>query len=228
MNKRIRQYINITKYKMNRFMPLLIFFTVYMLMFSLIERIDAPEYFYTYGNLDKMIPFCEYFVIPYFAWFIMVPIVCFYLLFTKEAEYRRMSYMLVFGMSVFIVISILMPTKLYLRPYVLPRDNIFCSMVSYLYHIDTSTNVFPSIHVYNTCVAMQAVRRSHTKLFLKPGFRLGIDITSVLILLSTVFIKQHSLIDVLGGLILFVIADKLVSAYAYRRGLEPAVDKSKM
>lgn len=139
-----------------------------------------------------------------------------------------MSYMLVFGMSIFIIISIIMPTKLYLRPYVMPRDNVFCDMVSYLYHIDTSTNVFPSIHVYNTCVAMQAVRRSHTRLFLKPGMRISIDIMSVLIILSTVFIKQHSMLDVAGGLILFVLADKLVTAYGYNRGLEPLADKSKM
>ena len=227
MDKRMMQYGNIIKYKINKFTPLFIFFTVYMLMFSLIEKIDAPEYFYTYGVIDKMIPFCEFFVIPYFAWFIMIPAVCIYLLFANEKEYRRMSYMLVFGMSAFIIISIIMPTKLYLRPYVMPRDNIFCEIVSFLYHIDTSTNVFPSIHVYNTCVAMQAVRRSHTKMFLKPGLRLAVDITSVLIILSTVFIKQHSILDVLGGLVLFVAADRLVTAYAYSRGARPAVDKSK-
>ena len=227
MSTKAKRYINLIKYKLNLFMPLFIFFAVYMFMFSFIEKMDAPDYFYTYGIPDKMIPFCEFFVVPYFAWFIMVPGVCIYLLFTKEKEYKRMSYMLVLGMSIFIIISIIMPTKLYLRPYVMPRDNIFCNLVSYLYHIDTSTNVFPSIHVYNTCVAMQAVRRSHTRLFKKPAMRMGIDILSILIILSTVFIKQHSLLDVVGGLILFVLADKLVSVYAYNRGLEPATNKSK-
>lgn len=228
MGRKAKQYVNFIKYKLNKFMPLFVFFAVYMLMFSLIEKMDAPEYFFTYGSFDKMIPFCEFFVVPYFAWFIMVPGVCIYLLFAKEREYKRMSYMLVFGMSAFIIISILMPTKLYLRPYVLPRDNIFCDLVSYLYHIDTSTNVFPSIHVYNTCVTMQAVRRSHARMFKKPAMRMGIDILSVLIILSTVFIKQHSILDVIGGLILFVIVDKLVTAYAYNRGLEPAPNKNKV
>ncbi len=228
MSAKTKSYINLIKYKLNVFMPLFIFFAVYMLSFSLIERMEAPDYFYTYGAVDKMIPFCEFFVIPYFAWFLMIPGVCIYLLFAKEKEYKRMSYMLVFGMGLFIIISIIMPTKLYLRPYVMPRDNIFCDMVSCLYHTDTSTNVFPSIHVYNTCVAMQAVRRSHTRLFKKPGLRLGIDVLSVLIILSTVFIKQHSLLDVAGGLILFVIADKLVSLYVYNRGLEPLTNKSKI
>jgi membrane-associated phospholipid phosphatase len=65
-------------------------------------------------------------------------------------------------------------------------------------------------------------------MFRKPGMRMGIDILSVLIILSTVFIKQHSILDVAGGLILFIIADKLVTVYAYNRGLEPAPDKSKV
>lgn len=228
MDKKKRNYFNFIKYKINKFIPLFAFFAVYMLMFSLIERMDAPEYFYTYFAIDKMIPFCELFVIPYFAWFIMVPGVCIYLLFTKEREYKRMSYMLVFGMSAFIILSMIMPTKLYLRPYVMPRDNVFCDIVSYLYHIDTSTNVFPSIHVYNTCVTMQAVRRSHARLFKKPAMRMSVDILSVLIILSTVFIKQHSILDVVGGLLLFVLADRIVTVYAYNRGLEPIAGKSKM
>ena len=136
--------------------------------------------------------------------------------------------MLVFGMGIFIILSIIMPTKLYLRPYIMPRDNVFCDIVSYLYHMDTSTNVFPSIHVYNTCVTMQAVRRSHTRLFKKPGMRMGVDVLSVLIIMSTVFIKQHSLLDVAGGLILFVIADKIISLYVYNRGLEPLTNKGKI
>ena len=172
-----------------------------------------------------MIPFCEFFVIPYFAWFLMVPSVCIYLLMHKESEYKRMSYMLIFGMSVFIVFSLIVPTKLYLRPYFIPGDNLCSRMVAYLYSIDTSTNVFPSIHVYNTCVAMQAVMRSNTKLFKKAGMRIGVDVLSVLIILSTVFIKQHSLLDVAGALILFVLADRLVSLYVGDNVVEPVFNK---
>ena len=106
MSAKTKSYINLIKYKLNVFMPLFIFFAVYMLSFSLIERMEAPDYFYTYGAVDKMIPFCEFFVIPYFAWFLMIPGVCIYLLFAKEKEYKRMSYMLVFGMGLFIIISI--------------------------------------------------------------------------------------------------------------------------
>ncbi|MBR6486249.1 MAG: serine/threonine protein phosphatase [Lachnospiraceae bacterium] len=223
--KTLKKYGGYLKYKFNRFLPLLIFFISYLLLFAVIEQVEAPEYHYTYMRLDRLIPFCEFFVIPYFAWFLMVPGVCIYLLFHKESEYKRMSYMLVFGMSVFIVFSLIVPTKLYLRPYFVPGDNMCSRLVSYLYSIDTSTNVFPSIHVYNTCVAMQAVMRSNTKLFKKPGMRIGIDVLSVLIILSTVFIKQHSLLDVVGALLLFVLADRLVSIYVGDTFTEPVFSK---
>ena len=225
MGRKTKQYINYIKYKINRFLPLFIFLLVYLLMFFLIENMDAPEYFYTYGTVDKMIPFCEFFVVPYFSWFLLVPCVCVYLLFTREREYKRMSYMLVFGMSTFIIISVIVPTKLCLRPCVMPRDNIFCGIVSYLYNIDTATNVFPSIHVYDTCVVMQAVRKSSARAFKKPWMRISVYVLSVLIILSTVFIKQHSILDVAGGILLFVIADGLVTLNEYNRGFEPVADK---
>ncbi|MCR5507924.1 MAG: phosphatase PAP2 family protein [Lachnospiraceae bacterium] len=211
--KTLRKYAIFWKYKLGKLLPLLMFMAAYLFLFSVIEKADPPSYLYTYMRIDRLIPFCEYFVIPYFAWFLMIPCVCIYLLVKKESEYKRISYMLVFGMSVFIVFSLIIPTKLYLRPSFVPDNNVFCRMVSYLYTIDTSTNVFPSIHVYNTCVAMQAVMRSNTRLFKKPLMRVAIDVLSVLIILSTVFIKQHSLLDVVGALILFVLADRLVTLY---------------
>ncbi len=226
-SKTLKKYGAFWKHKFNKFLPLFLFFIAYLLLFSLIEQAEAPEYHYTYMRIDRLIPFCEFFVIPYFAWFLMIPCVCFYLLMKKESEYRRMSYMLVFGMSVFIVFSLIVPTKLYLRPYFIPGDNICSRMVAYLYSIDTSTNVFPSIHVYNTCVAMQAVMRSNTRLFRKPVMRVGIDLLSILIILSTVFIKQHSLLDVVGALLLFVLADRLVNVYEGNVAAEPLFGKKR-
>ena len=69
--------------------------------------------------------------------------------------------------------------------------------------------------------------RSNTKLFKKPGMRIGIDVLSVLIILSTVFIKQHSLLDVVGALLLFVLADRLVSIYVGDTFTEPVFSKER-
>ena len=67
--------------------------------------------------------------------------------------------------------------------------------------MDTSTNVFPSIHVYNSIGAHLAV--VHTPLLAEnKKVRTGSFILCILIILSTVFIKQHSMFDVITAFIM--------------------------
>ena len=70
-----------------------------------------------------------------------------------------------------------------------------------LYQRDTSTNVFPSIHVYNSVVAFIAINRCKA-LRKRKVIRAGAFVLSTLIILSTVFLKQHSVADVLGAFVM--------------------------
>ena len=61
---------------------------------------------------------------------------------------------------------------------------------------DTPTNLWPSIHVYNSLGAHFAIIRS--KCFeKKKGIRIGSLILASSIIVATMFIKQHSVFDVL-------------------------------
>ena len=83
----------------------------------------------------------------------------------------------------------------------MPRDNVFCDLVSFLYKIDTSTNLWPSIHVYNSLGVLFAVvhnERLGNKKWIKYGC-LGL---SASIILSTMFLKQHSVFDVMTAFIM--------------------------
>jgi membrane-associated phospholipid phosphatase len=77
-------------------------------------------------------------------------------------------------------------------------------MLSNIYRMDTATNVFPSIHVFNSVGALIAINKSEKLHPIKwlQGFVL---VLTVLICLSTVFLKQHSVLDVIGGLGLNII-----------------------
>lgn len=88
----------------------------------------------------------------------------------------------------------------------MPRDNVFTHMVANLYKTDTPTNLWPSIHVYNAIGTHLAVANS--KRFSK-WLKNSSLVFCILIILSTMFIKQHSVIDVLGGII-FAVATNLV------------------
>lgn len=105
------------------------------------------------------------------------------------------------GMTLFIIISFLYPNGLDIRPAYFERDNIFIRLVQMIYQNDTSTNVVPSIHAYNSIVVMIAALRSE-KVLPKKWQKAVCCVISGLIILSTVFTKQHSVLDVFAAIIL--------------------------
>ena len=161
-------------------------------------------------KVDDYIPFCEYFIIPYYLWFIFIAATVFYFAFINKnkKEYWQLVCSLGIGMTLFIIISLIFPNGQELRPS-LSGDGIFIELVRYLYKIDTPTNVFPSIHVFNTVACCIAIFRHkffhHRKLILAAAGILG-----TLIVLSTIFLKQHTLLDVVGAIVLNVFCYQLL------------------
>ena len=68
-----------------------------------------------------------------------------------------------------------------------------------IYSVDTPTNVLPSIHVYNSIGAMAAIAHS-TSLKKHRVVQIGSYVLGILIIFSTVFLKQHSITDVIAAL----------------------------
>ena len=114
-------------------------------------------------------------------------------------QYYQLSVNLMIGMALFLLISLVWPNGHTLRPAVLPRDNVFTRLVIMIYSSDTSTNVFPSIHVFNTIAMHTAVRHSTTLKKYPWAVRIS-GIIAISIVLSTMFIKQHTIIDVVGAM----------------------------
>lgn len=95
----------------------------------------------------------------------------------------------------FLVISTLYPNGHNLRPYYFTHHNMFTALCEWLYSTDTPTNLFPSIHVYNSLGIHFAVM--HSSYFKdKKHVQHASLVLCVLIILSTMFIKQHSVFDV--------------------------------
>ena len=115
-------------------------------------------------------------------------------------------------MTIFLLISTLFPNGHDLRLTEMPRDNIFTSMVSMLWKTDTATNLWPSIHVYNSLGAHFAISRS-SYFENKKGIRIGSLILCVSIILSTMLIKQHSVFDVITAFIMAFIMYLIVYYY---------------
>ena len=140
-------------------------------------------------------------MVPYIMWFFYITFgVLFFGIVEKDRDqYYQLSTNLMIGMALFLLISLIWPNGHTLRPAVLPRDNVFTRLVIMIYSSDTSTNVFPSIHVFNTIAMHTAVRHSTTLKKHPWAVRIS-GIIAVSIVLSTMFIKQHTVIDVVGAM----------------------------
>jgi len=177
---------------------------IYFPWFSIIEKHVTWHFHIVHMPLDDMIPFVEFFIIPYLFWFpyVAIPLVYFFL--TDKETFLKSCRFLFTGMTLFLIISTIYPNGAYLRPIVFPRDNIFTTIVKILYKMDTPTNLFPSIHVYNALGTHLSICYSKKFKDFRP-FKTGSLIIAVSIVLSTMFIKQHSIFDVLTAIAMTLI-----------------------
>lgn len=189
--------------------PLIIYGIIYLTWFAWLEQKVTGHYRIIHMAADDYIPFCEAFIIPYFLWFLYVAAVVFYFFFKNKTDYYKTCTFLFTGMTIFLIISTLWPNGHHLRPLVMPRENVFTQLVETLYSIDTATNLWPSIHVYNSLGAHFAIMNSK-EFENKKGIRIGSFILAASIILSTVFLKQHSVFDVLTAFIMAAIMYTLV------------------
>lgn len=181
--------------------PAIVYGIIYLTWFAWLEKTVTDHYTVIHMRIDDYIPFCELFVIPYFLWFLYMAAVIVFLFFKDKKEYYRACIFLATGMTVFLLVSTLWPNGHHLRPDVMPRDNIFTRMVAALYRTDTATNLWPSIHVYNSLGAHFAITRCESVKKHK-WICVGSLILCWSIILSTVFIKQHSMFDVLTAFLM--------------------------
>lgn len=182
------------------------YFPIYLILFSIVERLVTDQFFAIECGLDRVIPFVEWFIIPYLLWFPYIAVSIIAFIFFDKTEYFKLSGMLITGMSVFLLVSFVFPNGLNIRPSLsdLGRENIALTLVGRLHKIDTSTNVFPSIHVFNSLAVCFSF--FHSEIFgRKTILKWSAFVLTVLICLSTVFLKQHSVIDVIGAIVLFLL-----------------------
>jgi membrane-associated phospholipid phosphatase len=182
------------------------YFFVYILWFTYLERTVTTVFHPIHSRLDDLIPFNEIFIIPYFLWFIYIFATVTYFLLTSKQDFFKCCAYLFIGMTICLFVYTVWPNGHTLRVDLnsLGRSNIFIDMLSKIYNMDTATNVFPSIHVFNSVGAMIAINRSERLHNLK-WLQWFTFVLTVMICLSTVYLKQHSVMDIFGALVLNLI-----------------------
>lgn len=190
---------------------------LYLLWFWVLEKsvTKATGFHVMHTRFDDMIPFCEYFIVPYFLWFFYIFGGVLYFLFVNRSDFYHVTAFLYSGMILSLVICTIYPNGTDLRPALMPHKNIFTDWVAWLYRTDTCTNVFPSVHVYNSIAMHIAIMKSKDIAGLKHGalIRRGSFLLALLICLATLFLKQHSLLDVSASCILASIVYGFIYGY---------------
>ena len=194
--EKIRNFI-----KKYRHAWVLLYALIYMPWFVYLERRTNVHYFIIHSPIDDYIPFVEYFIVPYLLWFLFVAVAAGYFFFTDKRGFYRLAAFLITGMTFFLILCTVFPNGLNLRPAEFARDNIFVDLVRYVYSTDTPTNVLPSIHVFNSIGVCIAIGHSDA-LKKRRSIQYVSYLLAVLIILSTMFLKQHSVTDVIAALAL--------------------------
>ncbi len=147
--------------------------------------------------LDYSLPFLKIFVIPYVVWYPFVFLGFLYICFRNTEVYFKtlitFDLCLICSYITFYFFQTTMP-----RPELIGTD-ILTNMIRVIYGFDQPFNCFPSIHVLACYVIMRGIDRC------EKGFtavKVTAGIVSVLIILSTLFIKQHTIMDIISAVFL--------------------------
>ena len=187
-----------------------VYFALYFLTENLIpvERCTPVHWF-----LDDLIPFCEWFVIPYFFWYALVAGSLLYFLLYNVDSFKKLSVYIIITQAVAMAVYILWPNRQDLRPTEFPRDNVLTEIIALLYSFDTNTGVCPSLHVgYSLGIASVWLKEKDAH----PLWKAFVVVAVVLICLSTAFIKQHSTLDILAAIPMCILAEILVFHIIYK------------
>ena len=184
---------------------------LYLTAFLLLESLPGRTYWSSQLPVDSSIPFVPCFVVPYCLWFPLLIGVGLWLWLRRPEAFRRYMAFLAASFLLSALIWVLFPSIQNLRPAVLPQNSPLAALVAGLYRLDTPTNVFPSVHVVGSAGAALAVWDGAGA---RSPLTWAAGVLAALICLSTVFIKQHALADVAGGMALSLLV--AVPFYSHR------------
>ncbi len=199
-----------------RHLKLLVGWVIYFILYALTEHlIPLSACHEVHCRLDDMIPFTESFVIWYCSWFLLV---FFSLLFFMRYDiegFKRLQIFIMITQAIAMAIYICWPSIQHMRPQSFDHQNVFTWVLSIIYWFDTPTGIMPSLHVAYTMGIVSTWFKFKGS---TPAWKVIMTVWFILISLSTLFIKQHSAIDVMAALPLGLFAEFLIYGIKWKKG----------
>lgn len=148
--------------------------------------------------IDNAIPFNQYFVVPYLFWFAYVIGVMIFLATLKNNKFYGILLGINIGLIISYIVYLVFPTYVP-RPDVVTTDIFSKAVVNLVYAKDLPYNCCPSSHVLLTTLVMLYIQKEQSA---HKILKIAVHIIGSMVILSTMFLKQHYFIDVVAGAIL--------------------------
>ncbi len=213
-----------TKIKENLHVLWLLFWPAQIIWYAILEANarEMPRFFTVHSFLDDFIPFVPFFVIFYLIWYVYIAAGMLYFTFIEKEGFYRLIAFLYTEVFLCLLFCTIFPNGHNMRPDLSQATDIFSRVVQIIYDADPHcVTIMPSMHVMNATAITVAVTKSRV-LSQRKWVVWSCWVFNILVAMSTVFTKQHSILDVLVAGIVCTFLYLLV----YRRNF-PVYHKNK-
>jgi len=179
------------------------------LIYKLIQVYFPTGHVFNMPFIDNNVPFLSVFAVPYLL-YVAVLILPFAMTFKNKKHMLALSSSFLFSSLVCNIFYVLFPI-IVIMPEIL-TSTIFNRLVLFIYSIDGVTNCFPSEHVTFSILSNLCMVNIRKKIayYMIPA--------TALVVIATLFIKQHYVPDVLAGMVLaflsFLVFKKIMQKIA--------------
>lgn len=193
----------------NRLIPLLYIFSVPLLglIYNLLNNPNRGAYSLV-TDLDNAIPFVKVFIIPYIGWYLFLAATLIFLCWKDRTTYYKTLLTINIGMVICFVIYFVFQTTVP-RPTLYGTDHL-TQLVLMTYNSDAPYNCFPSIHSLTSFALIKGINSSKAR---TPLSSFIITLGALLIIVSTLMIKQHVVLDALASIVLVNLIYKFVGTF---------------
>lgn len=147
-------------------------------------------------KFDEMLPFVSVFVLPYILAYVQW-IVGYLLIARTDKEYCLKIFRgEILAKILVCIIFIVLPTTM--ERAVVTDDGLCSMLVEIIYKMDSPVNLFPSIHCLESWICF---RSSLNQKYFSVRYMTIMGVMTLFVILSTVFIKQHVIMDAIGAII---------------------------
>lgn len=211
MLKAKKQYIRLK----DNLLPLSLILSIPIInvIYELINNSHRGVHYLT-TDIDRTIPFLKVFILPYISWYFFIFACLFYFCFKEKDVYYKTLVAVNVSLLVCYLVYFSFQTSVP-RP-ALAGSDILSRLTSLVYRYDRPFNCFPSIHCITSYLMIKAVDASTIK-NLFAG--LAVKAEAVLVIASTLFVKQHIIVDAVSAIFLGNLIFKMVDSLKLDRFL---------